>query len=97
MKSKKIEPDQIRHEVDRHRFVIEIDGHLCVADYRLRDGVMQMTHTGVDRSLEGRGIAAALVGAALKHARLSGLRVEPTCSYVRAYMNRHPETLDLLA
>lgn len=92
-----IEPDQVRHEPDRQRFVADIDGHQCVADYRLHDGVMQMVHTGVDPSLQGRGIAAALVDAALNHARNAGLRVDPICSYVRVYMDRHPQTRDLLA
>jgi len=54
-------------------------------------------HTGVPRALEGRGIAAALVAAALAHARSQGLRVRPVCSYVQVYMRRHPDTLDLLA
>jgi predicted GNAT family acetyltransferase len=30
-------------------------------------------------------------------ARANGLRVMPACSYVRAYMRRHPDTQDLLA
>ncbi len=37
-----------------------------------------------------------MVKAALAHARAEGLRVEPACSYVRAYMKRHPDTHDLL-
>ena len=35
--------------------------------------------------------------AALDHARANGLKVSPLCSYARAYMQRHPETLPLLA
>ena len=42
-------------------------------------------------------VAAALVGAALAHARAQGLRIRPQCSYVQVYMRRHPETQDLLA
>jgi predicted GNAT family acetyltransferase len=56
-----------------------------------------MHHTYVPPSLEGRGIAGALVRAALEHARTAGWRVQPACSYVAAYMRRHPETADLLA
>jgi predicted GNAT family acetyltransferase len=36
------------------------------------------------------------VQAALAHARAQGWRVRPSCSYVRSYMRRHPETQDLL-
>ena len=86
----------ITHNAAASRFETTVDGHLCVADYQLHDGVMTMTHTLVPPVLEGRGIAAALVAAALAHARASGLRVRPACSYVARYMQRHQDTLDLL-
>jgi predicted GNAT family acetyltransferase len=37
-----------------------------------------------------------VLSAALDHARAKGLKVRPDCSYAEAYMQRHPETLDLL-
>ncbi len=86
----------ITHNAAASRFETTVDGHLCVADYQLHDGVMTMTHTLVPPVLEGRGIAAALVAAALAHARAAGLRVRPACSYVARYMQRHRDTLDLL-
>jgi uncharacterized protein len=85
----------IEHRPDLSRFEAEVQGHRCVATYRLRDGVMHMTHTEVPSELEGRGIAAALVQAALAHARANGFKVDPLCSYVRAYLRRHPETMGL--
>lgn len=87
----------ITHNAAASRFETTVDGHLCVADYQLDDGVMTMTHTLVPPALEGRGIAAALAAAALAHARAAGLRVRPACSYVARYMQRHRDTLDLLA
>jgi len=85
------------HNVAASRFEAEVGGHLCVAAYDLDDGVLRMTHTAVPRALEGRGIAAALVSAALAHARSEGFKVAPVCSYVRSYVRRHAETRDLLA
>ncbi|HWP21028.1 MAG TPA: GNAT family N-acetyltransferase [Burkholderiaceae bacterium] len=87
----------VTHDPARQRFEALVDGQLSVADYHLRDGVMHMTHTGVPPSLRGRGIAAALVQEALAHAEREGLKVNPLCSYVRTYMERHPETRKLLA
>ncbi|HRI18767.1 MAG TPA: GNAT family N-acetyltransferase [Burkholderiaceae bacterium] len=87
----------IEHLPVRGRFQAHVDGRLCVADYRLAGGQMQMIHTEVAPDLQGRGIAAALVEAALAYARANGLKVVPLCSYVRAYMRRHPQTQDLLA
>jgi len=88
---------KVSHNAGRSRFEATVDGQLSVADYLLRGGVMVMTHTGVPYEQRGRGIAAALVEAALAHARAHGLKVEPACSYVDQYMRRHPETQDLLA
>ena len=88
---------QIDHLPESGRFQVEVQGQLCVADYQLRGDTMLMTHTGVAPELQGHGIAAALVQAALDHARVKGFKVNPLCSYVRVYMRRHPETLSLLA
>ena len=60
------------------------------------DGVMFRTHAEVAPELEGQGIASELVRAALAHAREHGLKVRPLCSYVQAYMRRHPEVQSLL-
>ena len=87
----------IEHLIERGRFQVVVEGATCVADYRLQGGVMLITHTEVPPRLQGRGIAAALVQAALAHAREHGLKVSPLCSYARAYMQRHPDTLELLA
>lgn len=87
----------IEHDAARGRFHLTLQGHLCVCDYRMRDGAMVLTHTEVAPEIEGHGVAAALVRAALEHARASGLKVRPLCSYVQAYMRRHPDTQDLLA
>ncbi|MBU6484919.1 MAG: N-acetyltransferase [Betaproteobacteria bacterium] len=87
----------IAHNVAQHRFEARVEGTLAYCDYR-RDGtVLQLVHTEVPAALEGRGIAAGLVAAALAWARAEGLTVVPVCSYVRAYMRRHPESADLLA
>ena len=86
----------ITHDVARSSFEAQVDGGVAECVYRLQGGVMNIVHTEVPPASEGRGIAAALVRAALAHARAQGLRVRPSCSYVRTYMRRHPETQDLL-
>jgi predicted GNAT family acetyltransferase len=87
---------EVLHNVAASRFEATVDGMLCVANYHLVGQVMRIHHTEVPRALEGRGIAAAIVRAALAHAEANGLAVEPRCGYVRAYMRRHPETQRLL-
>jgi predicted GNAT family acetyltransferase len=85
------------HNEAASRFEARFDEGLAVAVYRLVGSEMQMTHTEVPPSLEGHGIAAQLVAAALEHAENQGWSVRPLCSYVRSYMQRNPDTLDLLA
>lgn len=90
-------PDAVRHNEAASRFEAIVEGGLCRADYRRDGDVMRLHHTEVPVELEGRGIAATIVRVALDYARDHGLKVEPACSYVRAYMRRHPETHALLA
>lgn len=83
------------HDISRDCFETYVQGLRCELDYVLDGRVMRITHTGVPRSLEGRGIAAELVRTALSWARTQGLSVDPVCSYVGVYMRRHPEWADL--
>lgn len=86
----------IVQNVAASRFEVQVDGLLSICDYHLRDGVLVLPHTVVPPALQGRGIAAALVEAALAHARAEGLRVDPVCSYVAVHLRRHPRHADLL-
>lgn len=90
------DPLNIVHHPKIGRFEAIVDGLRCEADYLLDGQVVRMTHTGVPAQLEGRGIAAALVKAALSWARAQGYKVDPLCSYVRIYIKRHPEWQDLV-
>jgi predicted GNAT family acetyltransferase len=97
MSEKTTPPLNIVNNTEASRFEVELDGHLAICDYKRQGDTLVMPHTVVPPELGGRGIAAALVAAALDWARSEGLRVRPTCSYVAAYMQRHAETQDLLA
>ncbi len=81
----------------RGRFELSEDGITAFADYHVAGGVMVLPHTVVPPEARGRGMAGRLVRGALDAARERGLKVSPACSYVDAYMRRHPETQDLLA
>jgi uncharacterized protein len=87
----------VRHEPEAQRFVADVDGEPALLLYRRAgDGSVAFSHTEVPARAQGRGIAAELVRQALAWARAEGLRVRPLCSYVAAYMRRHPDTHDLL-
>lgn len=86
---------EIRHEGDRQRFAIDVDGHEGFVEYERDGDVLVITHTVVPPEIGGRGIAGQLVKTALEHARAEGLKVLPRCPYTDAYMRRHPEYGDL--
>ncbi len=81
----------VEHQPANRRFTAVVDGEEAVLDYTLAAGVMTITHTGVPRPIEGRGIAGQLMREALIAARVNGWRVVPACSYAAAYMEKHPE------
>jgi predicted GNAT family acetyltransferase len=56
-----------------------------------------MPHTEIDHRRRGQGLGAVLVRGALEDVRSLGARVDPQCSYVAQFIDRHPEFNDLLA
>jgi len=86
---------QIHDNLTASRFETVVDGQLAVLDYRREGNTLILTHAGVPPAIEGRGIAAELTKAALESARENGQRVVAQCSYVVAYLRRHPQYADL--
>lgn len=85
----------VTHNTQASRFEIEKDGHLAVLDYKLAGGKIIFPHTGVPPALEGQGIGSRLARAGLDFARTNGLKVQPACSFMAAYLDKHPEYEDL--
>jgi predicted GNAT family acetyltransferase len=87
------------HRASEHRYVIHVDGELAgSAYYRLTEGVVEFTHTEVDDRFEGQGVGSTLARAALDDVRRDGSRaVLPSCPFIAAWIDRHPDYQDLLA
>jgi len=79
------------------RFEIPTEEGLAILTYEHRGADLDLVHTEVPRALEGRGYAGALAAAALDQARRDGIKVIPTCPYLKTYLKRHPEYADLVA
>jgi predicted GNAT family acetyltransferase len=88
-------PCVVEHNPGARRFETHVEGHLAQLNYMRQDGRIFFTYTGVPRPIEGRGIGSALVRAGLEYARREGLAVVPMCSFVRSFIERHPEYHDL--
>ncbi|WP_329740805.1 GNAT family N-acetyltransferase [Dyella sp. A6] len=76
---------------------MHVDGQRCELDYVLDGQVMTIVHTAVPSVVAGRGLAGELAQAAMDAARTAGWKVVSACSYIAAWLRRHPGYADLLA
>ena len=82
----------IRHEPAARRFVIDVEGATAFISYRELPGrILDFDHTFVPVPCRGSGIASQLTAHALRFARDHGYTVVPSCPFVAAYIQRHPE------
>lgn len=89
--------DTFRDDFARQRFELDVADGVAIIDY-LRDGRnVIMTHAEVPHALRGGGVGSTLVKGALALLRERGEKVVPLCPFIARYMQRHPETRDLLA
>ncbi|MDO5288880.1 MAG: GNAT family N-acetyltransferase [Pseudomonadota bacterium] len=73
------------------RFELHTGGHTAYLEFEPVPGGLAFTHTIVPRALEGQGIGSRLVRHALDWAVAGQHKVRPDCSFVRTYIQRHPE------
>ena len=81
----------VLHDQDNHRFTVTHEGLTAELNYRLAGDEMIITHIGVPRQLEGRGIGSLLAKTGLDYARQEEMGVVPICSFARRYIDRNPE------
>lgn len=83
---------------EKGRFEIRLDDRVVgLASYHVDGSTMTLPHTEVDPGVGGRGIGTTLVAGVLDAARERGLTVLPYCSFIRRYIQQHPELVDLVA
>lgn len=87
----------IVHEPERRRFEIFVgDTRVGLAAYRDEPGRRVFTHTEIDPAFEGQGLGSRLAAFALDETRDERLHVVPLCSFIAAYIERHPEYGELV-
>jgi predicted GNAT family acetyltransferase len=87
---------EIHHDPAASRFEIHFKENIAVLEYIRGERTLIFTHTGVPPALEGQGIGSRLARAGLDYARTNRLSVVPLCSFIAAFIQRHPEYHDLL-
>jgi predicted GNAT family acetyltransferase len=88
----------VKHNEAAGKYYAVTNGLESVCEYgRSGNGVLNFWHTYVPPELRGKGIAEELVRQALEDVLARGLKVVPSCWFVRLYIDRHPKYQPLLA
>ncbi len=79
------------------RFELRVDDELVGwAEYLPAGESVIIAHTEIDERREGEGLGSVLVRGTLDRIRAGGKTVIPTCPFTAAYIQRHPEYVDLV-
>jgi predicted GNAT family acetyltransferase len=73
-----------------------VNDQLAFISYRSSGNVVTLMHTEVPQELEGQGLASAMIEKTLQYLEENNRRIIPRCSFVIAYLKRHPEWNRLL-
>jgi uncharacterized protein len=82
---------------ERSRFEIFLDERLAgFVEYSRNASTIEFTHTEIDPAFEGQGLGSILARAALDAAREEKLAVMPYCPFIRSWIAKHPDYVDLV-
>ncbi len=87
---------KVKDNREKNRFETEIDGQLAVVEYEKDGNTIKLVHTEVPKSMEGKGVASQLVKDVLTTLGNSGQKIVPVCSFIKKYIERHPEWKSML-
>lgn len=87
-----------KHEPNRI-YATGSDGNLLaeVTFPQTEEGIVNIDHTFVDKSLAGQGVAGKLMEAAYKEIKDQNQKARLTCSYAVKWFARHEPYRDILA
>ena len=92
-----METEDLIVNTDQQRFEMRVDEHVVLINYRLHDNEMELVHTEVPPDLEGKGHGRKIVEKAFQYIKDQNYKVVPLCSFVVAYLKRHPEWNSIVA
>lgn len=81
----------LEHHPEKNRFEVHVEGLTAIAEYKLFPGGIAYTHTEVPKELGGKGIGSFIAKGVLDYAQEHNLHVKPYCSFIKAYIDKHPE------
>jgi predicted GNAT family acetyltransferase len=87
---------EVSNNEAENRFELHSGGKMAFLAYRRTPRGIILTHAETPAEIEGQGLGAKVVRAALEFARGQGLKVVPQCPFVAWYIRQHQEYADLV-
>lgn len=84
------------NNTERGAFELPVQDQVAFISYRSTGNVVTLMHTEVPQELEGQGLASSMIEQTLQYLEENKRRIIPRCSFVIAYLKRHPEWNRLL-
>lgn len=88
---------EFQHDESKQCFYVIVDGKISHLKYRkINEQTLVYASTFVPQELRNKKIAARIVEYALKYATDHHYFVIPSCSFVKDYIDRHPQYRNLV-
>jgi predicted GNAT family acetyltransferase len=88
---------RFEHDVERGQFDAILGEHRALITYRSnREGKIFLVHTESDEALKNTGVTEKLVLHVFDHIRENGMRMIPVCPYIKTYLKRNSEHMDIV-
>ena len=91
METQKITDLPLQINYNTKRFELEVDGQIASINFDIEGEKIYLAHALVPPTLRNQGIAAILTEKVLHHVEQQGLKAVLMCSYIQAYVHRHPD------
>lgn len=88
--------EKVFNNTKAHRFELIVDGQTAFIDYQLEKTptnvpVYVFVHTEVPSIIGGKGVGSHLAKGALEQIQAEGAKLRSACSFISAFLQRHPE------
>ena len=87
---------RVIHNEEEKQFEVDLVKKKAFLEYAIKKDRIIFLHTEVPGEFSGQGIAGKMAREALEFAKEKGYSVSTICSYIAAYLQRHPEYQDLV-
>jgi uncharacterized protein len=85
-----MEECRVIHDEKKNAFRISFPEGEAYVLYAISSSTIDIYHTDVPLALQNRGIGSMLAKHALQYAHDHSYHVKPSCTFVQAYMKKHP-------